>query len=834
MCYMKSFDRNYFLVIMFSLLIFHSLRGQEIWVEDKVTGEPLENVVIFTENGTHNLITDILGKASLQDFPSEEQINFNLLGYKPYVISTLEIARGKKVIKMTSEDEMLEEVVLSVARSQATRDKIAEQVGVISQEEIEIGALSTGADLLEISPNIRIQKSQGGGGSPVLRGFEANRVLIVVDGVRMNNAIYRSGHLQNVITIDPHNIERVEVTFGSSSVGYGSDALGGVIHYYTKSPQLNRQKTVQSEFSSAFNHANLSLVNNAITSLSYENWGSLTSVTYSNFGDIRIGEKRNHGFSEWGLTPFSSLNSRNKYNETPTPNSKPNIQKNTGYEQFDVFQKFLVRLPRDMVLNLNLQYSESSDIDRYDKLVEERNGSLRFSEWNYGPQKRFFISPQLKFFLGKNWLKKGTLTTAYQNVEESRINRKFSSLTRSYQIEKVDVFSINADFFGNKAEGHTFSYGLEWTYNKIQSQGFSSDLVLDTEDIIGYTNRKVIPSRYPSDGSSAASFAGYINWIYRANNRLTLNCGLRMTRSKITARWKDTALLGKLLSIVDLQSEALTYTLAMTFRPNKKWQINSLISSGFRNPNIDDIGKVRESKGVLLVPNSFLKPEYAYTFETGIKFTGLKKINYIDIRSFTTLVSRHIVRSDFNVSSDQSTPNENTIIYNGEEVITQANKNLGDRYIYGGSVEGKWELSNSFEIRGGITYTTADQNSDYGPMPSIAPLFGTFSISHESKKFKTQLIWRFSDSKDPTEYSWGGEDGLIETPIVNPVANDEISRYYGMPCWNIWSILSQYQLRKNFIFNIGLRNIFDLHYRTFASGISAEGRSLQLGIKVKI
>jgi hemoglobin/transferrin/lactoferrin receptor protein len=193
------------------------------------------------------------------------------------------------------------------------------------------------------------------------------------------------------------------------------------------------------------------------------------------------------------LTPNYSLNSRNKYSEIPISNSNPNIQKNTAYNQFDIFQKFLVRLPSEMLLNINLQYSESSDIDRYDKLAEERDGSLRFSEWYYGPQKRFFLSPQLKFFLGKNWLKKGTLTAAYQNVEESRVNRKFGSLTRSHQIEKVDVYSINADFYGNIAQGHSLSYGLEWTYNKIRSQGYALDLVLGLDDIIGYSDRITIP-----------------------------------------------------------------------------------------------------------------------------------------------------------------------------------------------------------------------------------------------------------------------------------------------------------------------------------------------------
>ena len=272
----------------------------------------------------------------------------------------------------------------------------------------------------------------------------------------------------------------------------------------------------------------------------------------------------------------------------------------------------------------------------------------------------------------------------------------------------------------------------------------------------------------------------------------------------------------------------------MTYRHNGKWQINSLISSGFRNPNIDDIGKIRENNGILLVPNSFLKPEYAYTLESGIKYTSSNKINYIDLRAFTTLVSRHIVRSDFIVFSDTSTLDEDTILYNEEEVFTQANKNLGNRFIYGGSLQGKWVLSDPIEISGGITYTTADQNADYGPMPSIAPLFGTFTLSHEIKNWKTFLIWKFSDQKLPADYSWGGEDGLNETPLVNSNATGEIIKYYGMPSWNTWSILSQYQFRKSFILNVGVKNIFDLHYRTFASGISAEGRSLQLGVKVKI
>ena len=95
------------------------------------------------------------------------------------------------------------------------------------------------SDLLENSGVVFVQQSQFGGSSPGLRGFEANRVLLVVDGIRLNNAVYRSGHLQNVITIDPEMLDKVEVLFGPGSVMYGSDALGGVMSFVTPSPKFS-------------------------------------------------------------------------------------------------------------------------------------------------------------------------------------------------------------------------------------------------------------------------------------------------------------------------------------------------------------------------------------------------------------------------------------------------------------------------------------------------------------------------------------------------------------------------------------------------------------------
>ena len=131
------FSINYnFIAFIFLNLISFGLQSQEIWVEDSNTGEPLEGVLVFNEESGTNTITDNFGKVNLKDFSSKSTVNFNLLGYQSIVLTKPEIMR-KRVIKMYSENEILEEVILSVARSQATREKIAEQVGIIDQNEIE-------------------------------------------------------------------------------------------------------------------------------------------------------------------------------------------------------------------------------------------------------------------------------------------------------------------------------------------------------------------------------------------------------------------------------------------------------------------------------------------------------------------------------------------------------------------------------------------------------------------------------------------------------------------------------------------------------------------------
>ena len=302
------------------------------------------------------------------------------------------------------------------------------------------------------------------------------------------------------------------------------------------------------------------------------------------------------------------------------------------------------------------------------------------------------------------------------------------------------------------------------------------------------------------------------------------------TPNGITEHLIDTGLRNN----IHLSSEALTWTLAAIHRPSDQMQWNLLVSNGFKAPNIDDIGKIRENNGVLVVPNPFLLPEYAYNVDLGFSLFSKDKKSQLTLRNYLTLVSRHIVRSNYIVFSDTTTPDEETILYDGEALTTVANKNFGNRLVYGSAIDAKLQLSPRLHGIGNLTYTGSDNNERYGPMPSISPLFGSFTIEYDNTKLQLRAQYQFSAAKDSSNYSLGGEDSLEETPLINPTALLLTDQYRGMPTWSDFSLLANYQWNATTKLKAGIENIFDTHYRTFASGVSAPGRSFRIGLQIAL
>ena len=272
-----------------------------------------------------------------------------------------------------------------------------------------------------------------------------------------------------------------------------------------------------------------------------------------------------------------------------------------------------------------------------------------------------------------------------------------------------------------------------------------------------------------------------------------------------------------------LTNSAITSSLGLSHLINKFNKISLNISSGFRAPNIDDIGKIRENSGILTVPNTNLKPENAYTIDLG--YNSYNKALSYNMNLYYTILNRTIVRDFFYDYNDDSTDDPITIIYDDEEVLTMSNFNLGNSTIYGFNFDFKYILNDSFNLYGFVNYTKGDIVYNDYPMPSIPPIYGSIKLRFKKNNFNMQLTYKFSQSKSAEEYSFGGEDSLEETPHV--YENGEI-KYLGMPKWGIFKLSSLFRVTKKIKAQLLLDNIFDIHYREFASGISSPGRSLNL------
>lgn len=802
------------------VLLGHFSYAQNCVVVDKDSEIPISNVHVMNEDQSKSVVSDRNGIVNLGIFEDMELLTFNHVSYVEMELIKKNIRKEFTTVYLQFKSELLEEVYLSASKEDLKRSRIAEEIAISSIKDIQNSGSQSSADMLARIPGVRVQKTQFGGGSPVLRGMESNRILMVIDGVRMNNAIYRKGHVQNSITVAPSLLEKTEVIFGPSSVIYGSDALGGVIHYYTRKPEVSERNNVNLEFLGRYSTVNDEKTMNASVEMQFENIATFTSITFSQFGDLKMGDFRPHGFEDWGLQNEYSDNTDSYYNDVPIVNSDPTVQRNVGYDQTDFLQKIFIPIMDDDELMFNFQYSTSSHINRFDKLTERRNGKLRFAQWYYGPQQRMLLSSQYVLNLKKPWADKGTFTAAYQDIEESRIDRRFESDKKRSKIENVQVYSINGDFSKKMKTtiNRNFGYGFEIAYNKVNSTAKGEVLDIVNNRIIGVKDTYTVQTRYPDGGSSYLSSAIYASYRQDIGKKSTLNTGLRITNTVLSAKWIDTTFIKLEDDNIESMNTSINMTVGYAFKPTPDWQLNAVISSGFRSPNIDDIGKVREKNGNVTVPNVDLKPEFAYNFETGfLKYFDEKK-THIGISTYYTLLRDYIVRAPYLINGNSQ------IIYDGELANVMANVNRGNAYVLGGTMTFRSQLTNTWSTRASITYTQGATYDTGEPMSSIPPLFGNVEFNYVRNRIETGINFIFNGKKEAEDYNISeGIDNIEQTPYL--LAEQA---YYGSPSWYTVNYYIRIKTSKFVDLIINVDNILDQHYREFASAISAPGRNFSM------
>jgi len=365
------------LVITIFLALNSVCFAQEVKVVNKVTLEPIKDVFVYVNSKSFYESTNVDGKVNLVGIHPTDTIFFQHPSFVlEFKVAQNLINKGNTVF-LTQKVVLIEEVIIAASKSPEIISEVGNQVEIISKNDIIFRNPQTTADLLAQSGEVFVQKSQLGGGSPVLRGFEANSVLLVVDGVRLNNAIYRSGHLQNAITIDPTILERTEVVFGPGSVMYGSDAIGGVMHFVTQDPYLAAvDENLNFKFNgfTRYSSANKEKTIGGNLNFGWQKWGTLTAFSYNQYEDLRMGANRGFSPEDWGLLKYYVDRIDGK--DTIVENTNPLIQKFSGYSQWNVLQKIKVQATDNLTFGINFQASSSSNIFSW-TVGGEAEGTIR-------------------------------------------------------------------------------------------------------------------------------------------------------------------------------------------------------------------------------------------------------------------------------------------------------------------------------------------------------------------------------------------------------------------------------------------------------------------------
>jgi hemoglobin/transferrin/lactoferrin receptor protein len=803
------FKKMKFLIVlgMFSCMVFQAF-SQVVTILDKETGEPLEYTLLTSEQPKAFATTNSRGQADLSPFKGAERIEIRDAGYKMLSLSYAEMEEEGFILELVPSIISLDAIVISATRwSQKKRD-IPAKITTISPREVALQNPQTAADLLAISGEVFVQKSQLGGGSPMIRGFATNRLLISVDGVRMNTAIFRSGNLQNVISLDPFAVEKTEVFFGPGSVIYGSDAIGGVMSFRTLTPQftLNEKPFISGKAISRYSSASNEKTAHFDINVGWKKWAILSSFSHFDFGDLRMG--RNNGPDEY-LRPFYVQ--RQDSTDVVVENDDPLVQRPTGYSQTNFMQKLRFQPNNRWDFSYGFHYSTSTDVPRYDRHIRLKNGLPRSGEWYYGPQTWMMNKLDISHSAAAGPFDQMTIRLAHQYFEESRIDRDFNKSDRHIRVEKVNALSANLDLTKVlPGKAHTFYYGVEAVYNDVNSTGQDENILTGTV-LPG-------PARYPQ--SNWSSFAAYLTYHYRLSEKLLFQGGGRYNRFLLNAEF-DTDFYPFPFSEAKINSGALTGNLGVVYDPLEKLSVSANVSTGFRSPNVDDVGKVFDSEpGSVVIPNPELQAEYVYNAEIDIAKVFGESVK-LDVTGFYTVLRNALVRRDFQLNGQDS------IWYDGEFSQVQAIQNAAVAQIYGFQASIEVKLPSGFGFESRFNYQRGDEELDDGsrsPSRHAAPWFGVSHLTWSAQKLKMDFYAQYSGS---VPYSRLAEEGRGSPHLF---ATDENGDPWS-PGWYTLNLKIMYQFMDQLSISAGIENLTDQRYRPYSSGIVAPGRNFIISAK---
>lgn len=646
-------------------------------------------------------------------------------------------------------NRILTEVVITGIREPRPDLLLPFSAAILSSEQLlRLNPRST-PEALSGMNGVFIQKTNHGGGSPFIRGLTGNQVLILQDGIRINNSTFRYGPNQYLNTIDPLTINRVEVAKGTGSVQYGTDAIGGVVQVITREPVFAASKSVnKAGVYGKYMTGDMEKIVRGEWIYSAKKIAILTGISVKDFGDLiggdTTGRQTPSGYKEWS---------------------------------YDVKAKFLLKPGFQLILASQLL--QQRHVPVYHKVQLEN-----FSINEMDPQQRGLHYARLIMNGHSAVAKKTELTISRQLTAEGRNSRKNGSDILRKERDEVATTGITLDTWSVFNKKWSASSGLELYTDKVKST--RSDITAGGQAVF---KRGLYPDQSANTNLSVYS----LHHIQFGNWRA--DAGLRFNTFKLNI--PDST-----LGNVQISPSALVGNLGLLFAIDQRQTIYASWSSGFRAPNLDDMGTLGIVDFRYEVPAAALRPEKSRHTEIGYKFGG-KKIT-LSAAAFYLHISNIITR----VKSPGDT-------ISGYPVYYKANSDAA--YLKGTDASLKWQVYKHITMDGALAYTYGQNLSHNEPLRRIPPFNGRTAINFGKNGWYITNEYLFAAAQN--RLAAGDRD-------------DNRIPKGGTPRWGILNVYGGITIKKMQL-SAGLQNLLNKDYRTHGSGINGTGRSAWISIRIK-
>jgi hemoglobin/transferrin/lactoferrin receptor protein len=666
------------------------------------------------------------------------------------------------------------EVTVTGTRTRRAIKDSPSTVSVQERQDLDRNFVRNLDDTIRYEPGVSVDNrpARAGNGSINIRGIEGNRVLILVDGIRLPDILNMANTNRNQVDFDC--IKRIEILRGSASSLYGSDALGGVVAYTTKDPEDYLQgKNSAQQAKVTYTGANRNLSENIVVASRSGN--ASTSFCYtrqdgsdtSNLGNIAPNPQVVRGNNIVGKLAYQ-LNPQNQLILTG--------------ELFD--RRTLTTVNSALGI---IPGAPGQTVNRTSQTADDKDNRGRVSLGYVYNNPNGGIAQKIRsnvYYQSAN--------TAENSDERRTITGAGASLRQRTPSNTFTQSIVGGDvqFESNLGGGDVrqkLVYGFDLNATDTSRFRDNTEFNLTTGTQTKTVGGEAFPNRtFPK--TKTTRFGVYLqNEIELANGRLTIIPAIRYDYYNLNPQTNDPDFIrigGRVQDVQALTASAISPKVGVVYKVSPSTSITAQYARGFRSPPYDDaaIAFTNFAQIYTVIPNANLKPETGDGIEIGLKTDG---------GNFKGSLVGFYNRYDNFID----TVALGTTVVSGQTLNLFQSQNIRGAEIAGVEARGEYKLGSQpggFSILASAAFAQGTNLETNQPLDSINP-------------FKAVLGLRYRASDD----RWGTE--LITTLAASKDRNTTPAGFK-TPGYTTFDLLSYYNFSPDTTLNIGLFNIFNTKY----------------------